>query len=279
VAEAAAAVKFDRDTGVVLRDGDGPLRVFDGVVSPDWRAGRGPHGGYIAAMILRALTAAVDDPARAPRSLTVHYARAPEPGPVTIRATKERDGRSLSTLTARMEQEGTLIALVLGAFSLPWGGPEISEVHAPEVEPPSEPLWPGAPRHPLAPPIAQRSVIQPRFGGRPFAGGEGPMEVGGWIAHDEPRPLDALSLAFFADAAIPAPFMRLTQPNAAPTIDLNVHFRTALPPGDAAPKACLLHIRTRLIHEGFFEEDGLMWAPDGTLLAQSRQLALLLPMR
>ena len=32
----------------------------------DWRAGRGPHGGYLAAMLLRSLTETVADPARAP---------------------------------------------------------------------------------------------------------------------------------------------------------------------------------------------------------------------
>jgi hypothetical protein len=31
---------------------------------------------------------------------------------------------------------------------------------------------------------------------------------------------------------------------------------------------------SQLIHEGFFEEDALIWAADGVLLAQSRQLAL-----
>jgi len=35
--------------------------------------------------------------------------------------------------------------------------------------------------------------------------------------------------------------------------------------------------RGGLIHEGFFEEDGMFWASDGRLLAQSRQLAILLP--
>ena len=58
--------------------------MFGAEVSPGWRAGRGPHGGYLAAMLLRALTESVDDPQRAPRSLTIHYARAPEPGPVQI---------------------------------------------------------------------------------------------------------------------------------------------------------------------------------------------------
>ena len=36
---------------------------------------------------------------------------------------------------------------------------------------------------------------------------------------------------------------------------------------------------TRVIHEGFFEEDGVIWASGGTVLAQSRQLAIVLPVR
>ena len=271
--------KFDRDTAVRRAGGSDPAPVFGAEVSPDWRAGRGPHGGYLAAMILRALTETVNDPARSPRSLTIHYTRAPEPGPVQIRTVRERDGRSLSSLSARMEQDGRLIALVLAAFSVPWSGPELSDLRIPDVEPASEPVWPGKPAHPLAPPIAAHTVLQKRFGGKPFSG-EGPMEIGGWLGHRERRDIDALSLAFFSDALIPAPFMRFTEPNPSPTIDLNVHFRAALPlPGTARHDLCLIQIRTGLIHEGFFEEDSLIWAPDGTLLAQSRQLALVLPMR
>ena len=108
--EAEPQTKFDRDTAVERARVDGPVSVFAAEVSPDWRAGRGPHGGYLAAMILRALTETVDEPARAPRSLTIHYTRAPDPGPVSIRVVRERDGRSLSSLSARMEQDGTLIA-------------------------------------------------------------------------------------------------------------------------------------------------------------------------
>ena len=68
---------FDRDTAVTqLSDG-----TFAATIAPGWRAGRGPHGGYLAAILLRALTAAVDDPERTPRSLTIHYAAAPELGP------------------------------------------------------------------------------------------------------------------------------------------------------------------------------------------------------
>jgi acyl-CoA thioesterase len=66
---------------------------------------------------------------------------------------------------------------------------------------------------------------------------------------------------------------------AAPTIDLTVHFRA---PGAVAALAAedhlLVRFRSTTAAGGFFEEDGELWSPDGTLLAQSRQLALLLPL-
>jgi acyl-coenzyme A thioesterase PaaI-like protein len=252
--------------------------LFDADVSPDWRAGRGPHGGYLAAMLLRALTETVADAQRAPRSLTIHYARAPEPGPVEIRTTIERAGRSLSTLAARMEQDGKLMALALGAFSVPWHAPEISELPLPDVEP-AEPRVDGPrPPHPMAPPFARHMEFQPRMGTRPFTGAQAPMEVGGWLALAEPRPLDALALAFFSDALFSPPFIRLTEPAVTPTIDLTIHFRASLAPepdGDPA-EPCFARFRSTVVHEGFFEEDGVIWAADGTVLLHSRQLALVM---
>ena len=282
MAEAGAAPAlgvFDRDTAVRQQSHDGTEFVFAAEVSPEWRAGRGPHGGYLAAMLLRALIKTVADPARSPRSLTIHYASAPDPGPVAIRTSIERAGRSLSTLSARMEQDGKLIALVLAAFSVPWSGPEISDIEMPQVAPPDATREPGTLIKLGAPPFTRHITLQPRFGGMPFTGVEQPMELGGWLALAEPRPIDALSLAFFTDALIPAPFMRTAQPNAAPTIDLTIHFRAATPLASLDPdEMCLVRIRGGVIHEGFFEEDCVIWASDGTVLAQSRQLALLLPM-
>lgn len=279
-APAPAIGVFDRDTAVWREGGEGPESVFAAEVSPDWRAGRGPHGGYLAAMLLRALTDAIADPRRAPRSLTIHYARAPEPGPVRIRTVLEREGRSLSTMSARMEQDGKLIALVLAAFSVPWSGPEISDIEMPRVAPPDAKREPGSLIKHGAPPFTRHITFQPRIGGMPFTGAEQPMELGGWLGLAEPRPIDALSLAFFTDALIPAPFMRTAAPNAAPTIDLTIHFRVSLPrtPHPDPSELCLMRVRGGLIHEGFFEEDTVIWASDGTVLAQSRQLGLLLPM-
>ena len=47
--------------------------------------------------------------------------------------------------------------------------------------------------------------------------------------------------------------------------------------GMAADDYCLVEFRSSLSAAGFWEEDGRIWAPDGTLLAQSRQLALAPP--
>jgi len=278
---APALGEFDRDTAVSLEESSGAARRFAAVVSPEWRAGRGPHGGYLAAMLLRALVEAVEDPGRAPRSLTIHYLRAPEPGPVTITTVLERAGRSLSTLTARLEQDGRLMAIALSAFSVPWSAPEVSEIEMPRVAGPDPERNPGTLIKHGAPPFARHIVLQPRIGGMPFAGSQQRMELGGWLGLAEPRPIDALALAFFSDALIPAPFMLTAEPNPAPTIDLTVHFRTAMPrvANPDPNELCLARIRGGVIYEGFFEEDGVIWAADGTVLAQSRQLALLLPQK
>jgi len=272
---------FDRDTAVETLSLEGDHGSFAAEVAHGWRAGRGPHGGYLSAIILRALTEALRDPGRSPRSLTIHFLRAPEEGPIVIDTTIERNGRSLSSLSARMSQGGVTMALALAAFSVPWQGPELSEVAMPHVSPPTPDREPGT-LIPLehGPAFARYITLQPRFGGMPFSDPDQPMDTGGWLGLVEPRPLDALALAFFTDALIPTPFLRLAGPAPAPTIDLTIHFRTALPrPGrnGASPdphELVLARTTSQLIHEGFFEEDASIWSHDGVLLVQSRQLAL-----
>jgi acyl-CoA thioesterase len=279
-----ALTTFDRDTAVrrvneQSADGERAAEVgFTADISPDWRAGRGPHGGYLAAILLRALIETVADPLRSPRSLTIHYARAPKPEPVSIRVVLEREGRSLSTLSARMEQDGSLVALALAAFSVPWPAPEIYEEPMPDVAPPDPQRRSGKLLFEGAPPFTQHLVLQPRIGVIPFQGASAPMEVGAWLGLAEPRPLDALSLAFLSDAMFSPPFIRIDQPATSPTIDLTIHFRASLPRVASSDpnELCFARFHTGLVHEGFFEEDGVIWAADGTVLIQSRQLAIVM---
>ncbi len=264
---------FRRDTAVTPR-GDGR---YDVEIAPQWRAGRGPHGGYLAAMILRALTDAVGDATRAPRSLTIHYARAPQWGPARIHTIVERAGRSLSTVSARLEQDGELQALALAAFASPWAGrPELDDQPMPAVSPPDpRPIEPIGDDD-FRPRFVEHLVMQPRFGPVPFTGSDEPMVTGGWLGLFEPQPLDMPALALFSDAWWSPPFGRLTELATSPTIDLTIHFRRVV--DDPDPEAlCLARFSTGLVHDGFFENDALIWSADGRLLAQARQLALLLP--
>lgn len=240
-------------------------------VSPDWFAVRGPNGGYLAAIVLRAMTAAVGDPSRHPRSLTLHYTRPPAEGEAEIAVTVEREGRRLSTVTARLEQEGKLCILATGAFSQDFDpGAEYAEP-APSVPHPEaiEPVRDDA----KLVPIARRFVVRTALGGQPFSEADEAL-TGGWIAFaDGEPPLDAPALAMLSDAWIPSPFVRASAPFAAPTVDLTIHFRA---PDVAAEWPVLVAFRSRFAHAGFFEEDGELWGADGRLLAQSRQLGLMM---
>jgi acyl-CoA thioesterase len=259
--------KFERDTSI----SEVEAGVFDGHVNRDWWIVFGPNGGFLAAMLVKAMGAAVDDHTRVARSLTIHYTAAPAEGPVRIRTTVERAGRSLTTISARMEQGDRLIALALGAFS----STRISAIEFSDAPPPTVPLpeqiEPFEGRREL-PPFTRQWEDRPAVGIQPYAGANDSALTGGWIKPLDPHPIDAALVAQLTDAWIPAVFVRLTEPNAVPTIDLTIHFRGDLP---LEPDYVLSTFETRLSAGGFIEEDGYIWARDGRLLAHSRQLALL----
>jgi len=125
------------------------------------------------------------------------------------------------------------------------------------------------------PTMFQNYSVRPALGDEAFSGGA--PYSGLWIRAREPRLLDAPLAAAILDAWFPAPFVRLERPVPAPTIDYTVHFRAPLPePGASAENPYLATFRSGLARGGFFEEDGELWSQGGNLLAQSRQLALLL---
>jgi len=262
-------LSLDHDTRI-MPVGDG---VWDAEVNGEWEVFRGLLGGYVAAILLRALTERAGDGDRPPRSLTTHFLRPPHPGPVTVRAQVERAGRGMTTVSGRMEQDGKVVLLGLAGFAGGYGGPELAEAPMPAVDPPG-PLEPPPPLRPdiPPPPFTRRLTMQRRFGDLPFSGSAHAL-AGGWLGLLEDRPLDALAVVLLADAWFPAPFPRLGGPAAAPTTDLTVHFRAPVPPG---ARVLLGRFSSAQSRDGFFDEDGLLWAPDGTLVAQSRQLALLL---
>ena len=260
---------FDVSTGLERLEED----RFRADIDAGWFAPLGPNGGYLATVLLRALTVAVDDEERAPRSLNVHYLRPPQAGAAEVSVSVERVGRSLSTLSARLEQDGRLCCLALAAFSREMTSAAEWSPAMPKARPLEEIERLEAPEG--APELFARLDVRPAIGARPFSGAE-EARTGAWLSFDPPRPIDALACATLVDAYWPAPFTRLSGPIAAPTIDLSIHFRCRLPVGEPAPVLGLY--TSRASAEGFFEEDAELWSPNGVLLAQGRQLALARPL-
>jgi hypothetical protein len=165
------------------------------------------------------------------------------------------------------------MGLALGSFSTPWEGPLLDETAMPDVERPSGRTSESrALPNTEPPPFLDRMVFQHRLGPPLFSRAEH-AEVGGWLGLREERPLDAPAISVLADAWFPAPWPQLRTLAPAPTIDLTVHFRAPLP---IEHMLLLGRFRSALARDGFFDEDGELWTPGGTLVAQSRQLALLI---
>ena len=258
--------RFQKDTAIT-RLGDGRFRArLDG----GWWIVRGPNGGYLTGILVRALQAEVNDPERLPRSLTIHFLAAASEGMVDIEVRIERLGGSLATVEARILQEGRLIAVALGALSKARPQFELKSARMPEVPPPEQ-----IERSKRVIPISGRFDL--RFLPETDSLSEpGVPTLAGWIRLDETQVLDYPLLGTYTDALPPALFSMLgdSSPIGMPTIDLTIHFHENLPrPQDKPDDYCLAIIRAGTSHEGFITEDAEIWSRDGQLLASARQLA------
>ncbi len=267
--------RFDTDTAVTLLE---PGR-YAATLDDGWWISTGPNGGYLAAVLMNALTHAVDDPERTCRSFTVHFLSRAVAGAATIEVVVERSGRSMTSLSAHLMQDGRVIATVLSAFSTSRPGPGFTDLVMPVVTPPEEldlPVFDTSLPATAIPAMVHRYDQRWALGHRPFTGGD-EAHIGGWIRLSEMRPVNEALLAAYTDAWMPAIFSRLAGAWGITTVDLTVHIRSTPPPG--YEDWCLVHFRSALSADGFCEEDGEIWTRDGQLLAQSRQLAAIVSVR
>ena len=244
--------------------------VWEGAVRPRWSVGSAPNGGYLLALAARAVLAAAERPD--PLSITAHYVSPPEPGPLRVAVETVRSGRRYSTLAAALrqgERERVRVLVAVGDLTAMQGPTRVA------AEPPATPgpaecveLSDGG----WVPEVARRYELRlaPSTGERPV---ERPYEVSGWIRLADGAPPSVLALLAFADAFPPAVLGPLDL-GWVPTVELTVHVRAR-----PAPGWVLGRFTTRFLVDGLLEEDGELWGEDGRLLAESRQLALVLPRR
>lgn len=260
-------------TTAVTPLGDGHYRCN---LDPRWSALAGINGGILLATIARAIRAEVGED-RSLRTIQCQFMRPPAAGEAELQVTTLRTGKRASNLRVQMTQGGKLI-LDAGVVCFVGGLREIASwaPTMPEVEPPA--AAEDAITDPRMPAIAERLTYTPRLGpaplsGTPLAPGEA-ARTGGWLQLKGDQPVDEAVLAFFADAWWPASLGPLQTLAFNPTIDLTFHLRAHLPPEGLPPQPLLLDVTTIAMQEGLVDEDARIYAADGTLLAQSRQLAI-----
>ena len=151
--------RFESDTAVNALGGG----VFEVDISDGWWVVGAPNGGYLAALVARAVEAAGNEAAgneaagneaagneaagnetgasvdhKRIRSITFHFLRAPEPGPARVECSIERVGRSVATVTARLVQEGVVQVVALAALGATRPGPTWNDLTTPTAPDPAE---------------------------------------------------------------------------------------------------------------------------------------------
>ncbi|MEI7885894.1 MAG: thioesterase family protein [Actinomycetes bacterium] len=271
--------KFSTDTAVIRTEPG----HYSATMERSWWIISGPNGGYVAAVVLRAICAEVENPQRTPRSINLQFLSVPQEGAVEIEVTIERTGRMVSNVSARMTQHGKPMVIALAVLAedresslsfdeLP-GLPRLADgtpvPSAAQVE--VEDLDPDR-DVPMRGHYEQRWVIgEHPF--KPLPSGESVARTGGWLRPTGGEAIDAIALTAMADAWLPPIFSRVREPLLVPTIDLTVHFR-AVPTDPYA--FCFVLFESPLSQDGYLVEHGQIFDADGHLLVESRQLAVVI---
>lgn len=289
-----APYEFDRALDISRRgSGDtGRDHVFDTGVAPGWDILGNANGGYLLALAARAMTEATDRPDCF--TITAHYlapvptmsnpdAADAAPTAARLEVRPVRSGRRFATATSSMylvggtggvavdDRECLRAIATMGDLGTDPGGPTRMAEGRPDITP-----WDECPVINDTT-INEFAFIHGRLGTRidprdaVFRTGtpSGTGTMRGWFAFRDERPIDSLALLLACDAFPPAAFNLDMPTNWVPTVELTVHVRAIPQPG---PVACFF--RTRFVQNGLLEVDGELWDAAGTLVAQSRQLAL-----
>ncbi|MFD8722662.1 thioesterase family protein [Streptomyces sp. NPDC059629] len=273
--------EFDRDTAVTRR----APGVYDIDLSTGWTIINAVNGGYLLAVLGRALADTLPHPD--PFTISAHYLTASQPGPAVIRTDTVRTGRTLSTGQASLfqyDERGEEIERirVLASYGDLAGLPDdVRTTATPPVIPPMEQCFgPESASNVRLPsggpaPVEGSSAITDRLMlkldpatlGWALGAPSGKGEMRSWFGLADGRDADPLSLLLAVDALPPTAF-EIGLKGWVPTVELTVHVRHRPAPGPLR-----VAITTRNLAGGFLEEDAEVWDSADRLVAQSRQLA------
>jgi acyl-CoA thioesterase len=231
------------------------------------------HGGLVVGALV---DAAVEHTGLVPATVTAHMHAAVPPGPAAITTETTRAGRSLTSVTAVLEADGARRVSASLVLTPPPAGPvrhwaggcrDLSAVPLPEDVDRLEGVE-------AVIPIGRHFDIRPVGDAVPFAGGA-EAELAAWIRL-LPRPGHREAVAaVLLNALAPSLYAVLTAPIPVPTVEFTVHFT----PGAPAGEWFLIRQRTTWSTAEFCVDEAELCAPDGRVVATSRQLRRVLAAR
>lgn len=255
--------------------------LFDGQLAAGWDILGATNGGYVLAVLARAMASATGR--EAPATITGHFLAPAKSGPIDMVASPVKDGKRLATVRGTTSAGGKLLTAALGAFGdLHDPRPlQLQDGEPPAVPPPGEcpriesgaATWTGprdeAPA--LPPPFMDRIELRLHPADASFMMGEpsGHARMRAWFRLHHDEPVDPFALIVAADCLPPTTFNAGLPIAWTPTVELTVHLRAR-----PAPGYLKLDYRSRFVGADRLEVDGTIWDQDDQLIAQSRQLAL-----
>lgn len=264
--------EFDRDTAVQQREPG----VHDVRLSPGWAIGHALNGGYLLAVVARALRDTLPHPD--PFTITAHYLSATAAGPAVVRSETARTGRTLSTGSAGLFQadaegrETERIRVLASYGDLDTVAHDVRTSAQPPAMPPRDQCFSAHdnPAGPDAGPEMSKRLdlrLDPATCGWAVGAPSGRGEMRAWLGLADGRDPDPLSLLMAVDALPPTAF-ELGISGWVPTVELTVHVRARPVPGPLR-----VSVTTANLAGGFLEEDVEVWDSADRLVTQSRQLA------
>lgn len=238
-----------------------------------WGQGRALYGGIQAAVVARALRELIVDDERALRTLALHFCRPAAPGSIEVRATLEREGRSVTQASARLVQGDELVATALATLARPRDveRPPFDETTRPDL-PPVESLE-RVPPSPMLPAFLGHMDLRFAPGTEPFCGA-GEREVRGWCRILDPGVPDEAWLAGLLDVWPPAVLPTLAEPRPSSSVDLRYDLLGGGRRFADVDPGSFFAFRCRAFHEadGYSVDEGELWTGTGRPLARVRQL-------
>lgn len=258
---------FDTDTATArISAGE-----YAATVTDRWNtANKTPNGGYLSALMLRAIGTEVPFPD--PLTCSVSFLKPAVPGDARVEVAGLRTGRTLATAQATLRQNDDPVAHAVVTFVDREAADGRTHTFAspPDLPSPDDCFDPSSSGLLDGLAIAQRTEYRlPAPPGWAVGEPSGTPYGEFWMRMPHGRAVDAYALAFLVDGYAPAVLeLGVTTPA---TVQLTVHLHARPAPGWLACRHS-----TRFVRDGYHDENFEIWDSEGVLVAESHQLATIL---